>query len=695
MVMFFGLMNSLATFQMMMNTIFWHEVQEGWFSIFMDNSIIYTKWWPGETEEQHQQRHQELVHHIFNILEENDLYVKPEKCVFKQEEIKYLGVIMGKGKTRMDPKKLMVVANYEVPKNTTDVQAFLGFTSYYWYFMPGYSQVAQPLLDLIKKTTPWHWGPNQEKAFVTLKCLMCSVPVLTQLNFNKKFYLQMDASGYGMGAILSQEGDTETLISALAKKTKLILHPIVYYLATFTPTERNYDVYNWELLAIMKALAHWQQYLGWTKMPFMILMNHANLQHWKSLQNLVWHMAQWHIDLQEYNYKIQYISGKENGPPDVLSQQPRVDKGQEDNQGVVVILAEKFKISATSHITPDGKVCIPPLDEVKRGVMHLIHDHPTTEHPGWDKTIWKTQKQYYWPGMKEWIMEYVKGCVVCQQNKILTHQKETPTYQIPTKESTWPFQRVTMDLIMGLLPVKGKDVILTIVDQGCSCMAVFLPCSATITGPRITQLYHDHVYWWFGLPTKVISDWDLRFTSHFSKAFMKWLVVEQNISMAFHPQTDGLSEWKNQWVKQYLRLVSSTAPKDWMYWMVLALAIHNNQRNTMTGLSPNQILLGYEITLNPRDTSPTTTKSAKECHCIMMEWRAQAIMAINQAVKKMGRQEAQYTMGAQVWLEGKNLKLPYQSTKLVLRWYGPFKIIKEVSPVAWGTHCCSPLLWLD
>jgi hypothetical protein len=97
---------------------------------------------PGETEEQHQQQHQELVHQIFDILEKNDLYVKLEKCAFEQEEMEYLGMIISKGQTRMDPKKLMAVANYAVPQNTTDVRTFLGFMGYYWYFIPGYSQVA-------------------------------------------------------------------------------------------------------------------------------------------------------------------------------------------------------------------------------------------------------------------------------------------------------------------------------------------------------------------------------------------------------------------------------------------------------------------------------------------------------------------------------------------------------------------------
>jgi hypothetical protein len=137
--------------------------------------------------------------------------------------------------------------------------------------------------------------------------------------------------------------------------------------------------------------------------------------------------------------------------------------------------------------------------------------------------------------MKEWVVEYVKGCAICQQNKVLTHKKTTPMYWMPTSENIQPFQRVAMNLITGLPMVKGKDAILTIVNQGCSQAAVFLPCNTTITGPGIAQLYHDHVFWWFGLPTKIISDRDPRFTSHFSRVLTTRLGIEQNILMAFHP----------------------------------------------------------------------------------------------------------------------------------------------------------------
>jgi hypothetical protein len=106
-----------------------------------------------------------------------------------------------------------------------------------------------------------------------------------------------------------------------------------------------------------------------------------------------------------------------------------------------------------------------------------------------------------------------------------------------------------MDFIMGLPPVKGKDTLLTVMDQGCSHVAIYLPWSTMIMGPGIAQLYHDHVFRWFGLPTKIISNRDPRFTSHFGRALMARLGIKQNLSMVFHPQMDGLSEWKNQWIK--------------------------------------------------------------------------------------------------------------------------------------------------
>jgi hypothetical protein len=518
----------------------------------MDNIAIYTKPKGGETAEQHLARHRQHTHHVLDILEENDLYLKPEKCEFEKDEIEYLGVRVGRNSLRMDPKKLESVSSWPTPRKPTHVRQFLGFTGYYRYFVPNYSNIARPLLDLTKKTVEWDWGKPQQEAFDKLKTLMCCSSVLTQPDFDKRFYLQTDASAYGVGTVLSQEGKTSP---TLAKRSKPVLHPISYYSATFTPTERNYNIYERELLAVMKSLAHWRPYLGWTKEPFTILTNHANLQYWKSPRDLNRRTARWHADLQEYDYQIQHIPGKMNISADALSQPPEANQGQDDNQGVTII--PPHRIRATKTATKDALT-----QENKRSIMTMVHDHPTAGHPGRDETIHKAKQHVQWEGMNTWIADYVKGCAICQQNKILTHKEKTPLYKITTETDATPFQQVAMDLITGLPMHRGKDTILTIVDHSCSRAAIFLPCATTITGQGIAQLYLEHVYQWFGLPTKVISDRDPRFTSHFGRALTQKLGTQQNLSSAFHPQTDGLSERKNQWVEQYLRLVGFVTGTD-------------------------------------------------------------------------------------------------------------------------------------
>ena len=140
--MFFGLTNSLATFQMMMNTIFQTEVGEGWLLVYMDDITIHTARHPHETKEQHTAQHREYIHQMLDKLKEHNLYLKPKKCQFEKDEIEYLRVIIGKGCLQMSPKKLQGITDWSPPKNPTEVQSFLGFTGYYRYFVPNYSKIA-------------------------------------------------------------------------------------------------------------------------------------------------------------------------------------------------------------------------------------------------------------------------------------------------------------------------------------------------------------------------------------------------------------------------------------------------------------------------------------------------------------------------------------------------------------------------
>ena len=136
--MFFGLTLSPVTFQTMMNAIFAEEIVEGWLIVYMDNILIATK--------DDLQFHKKCIHRMLEKLRKHHLYLKPEKCTFEQQKI--LGVILKNGTVQMDPAKVKGVADWSPPQNVTDVHSFLGFTGFYCYFIPNYSLIAQPLIQL-------------------------------------------------------------------------------------------------------------------------------------------------------------------------------------------------------------------------------------------------------------------------------------------------------------------------------------------------------------------------------------------------------------------------------------------------------------------------------------------------------------------------------------------------------------------
>ena len=274
------------------------------------------------------------------------------------------------------------------------------------------------------------------------------------------------------------------------------------------------------------------------------------------------------------------------------------------------------------------------------------------------------ERVFWWPDLQKWVEAYVKGCAECQQNKPRSHPPRIPPFQIPTLTNTLLFQTISLDLITQLPPSRGYDAILMIIDHGCTRAALFLPCKTTIMGEGVAKLHMDNVYRWFGLPTKVISDRDPRFTSHFAKGLTQILNVQQNISTAFHPQTDGLTERKNQWVEGYLRHLTSAQQDNWADWLAIAMVVHNHFSNATTKVAPIQVLLGYHPCLD-HSGPPTMNERAEERTQRAFEVRETARAAIN----KWAGQAPDFTfkLGNKVWLEAKNLTLPYISAKLAPR----------------------------
>jgi hypothetical protein len=195
--------------------------------------------------------------------------------------------------------------------------------------------------------------------------------------------------------------------------------------------------------------------------------------------------------------------------------------------------------------------------------------------------------------MKRFITQYVKGCPRCQETKSLTTKPKIPTYLITTKPNTQPFETIAWDLIVDLPPSNGYDSILTITDHDCTKAAIFLPCNKNIDSEGIATLYATNIFPHFGILRRIISDRDPRFTSKFSRELCALLSIDQNISTAYHPQTDGQSERSNQWLEQYLRIYGNYQQDNWAQWLPIAQYVHNSWPNMTTRQTPFNLLIGF------------------------------------------------------------------------------------------------------
>ena len=541
----FGLCNAPGTFMHLMQQIF-RDHLDNFVIVFLDDILIYSK-----TEADHE-KHLKIV---LELLRKHKLYGKKSKCEFFKQRVSFLGHVVSSEGVSMEQDKVQAVRDWPIPTSVHDVRAFLGLSGYYRRFVQGFSSIAAPLSELTKHDQVWEWTPKHQQAFQQLKDALSHGPTLILPDEKLPYVVSTDASGFAIGASLCQDqGKGQQPIAYLSKK--------------MLPAEQNYPVHEQELLAIVCALKEWRHYLHGE--PFTVLTDHNSLQHFQTQPSLSRRQVRWSEFLSEFDFTIKYQKGKDNVVADALSR--RQDHKDEQSQSVPVETgAGQLNSLAVSspqvsdlmqdirqayqkdkqckqmlvnsdqprsvHSVRDGliyiqqQIYIPSNQTLKTRLLAEAHDVPVSGHMGVAKTVELLSRTYYWPGMHAEVKQYVTSCLACQSNKPNTQQPMGLLQPLPTPERRW--DQVSMDLITQLPRTQsGHDAIVVFVDK-LSKMVHVVPTTTTVNAPQLAGLFFRSVVRYHGVPSSIVSDRDVRFTSLFWRALWKQLGTRLAMSTVF------------------------------------------------------------------------------------------------------------------------------------------------------------------
>ncbi|KAI2668898.1 Transposon Tf2-9 polyprotein [Labeo rohita] len=254
--------------------------------------------------------HVQHVRRVLQRLLENQLFVKAEKCTFHAQSVSFLWSIISAEGIRMDPAKVRAVSDWPVPGSRKALQQFLGFANFYRRFIRNFGQVAAPLTALTSTKTEFCWSNAAQAAFDNLRFKFTTAPILILPDPNSQFVVEVDASEVGVGAVLSQRSPQDDK-----------LHSCAYFSHCLSPSERNYDIGNKELLAVRLALGEWRHWLEGTAILFLVWTDHKNLEYIRSAKHLNTRQARWALFFGRFNFVLSYRPGSKNGKPNALSRQ--------------------------------------------------------------------------------------------------------------------------------------------------------------------------------------------------------------------------------------------------------------------------------------------------------------------------------------------------------------------------------------
>lgn len=689
----FGLVNAPSVFQRTINKVLL-EAKIKYAIVYMDDVLIPAK----DINEGLQRLEEVLV-----LLKKGGLTLKLSKCHFFLDSIDFLGFEVSSDGIRPGQRKTDAVSRFPKPRNLHELRQFLGLSGYFRRFIANYALTAAPLTDLLKKDVKWSWGENHERAFGKIKSLLVDRPVLALYNYTAETQLHTDASKDGLAGILLQAN------------SEGIFQPVSYFSRKTNAEEQKFHSYDLETLAVIASLNRFRVYL--IGIPFKIFTDCNALRSTLVKRDLIPRIARWWVQLQEYDCTIEYRPGLRMSHVDALSRNPvdtiesdcstrldvlAVEKGEQDWISTVQSADEEIKKIKEILSDPNSEQLLDIHrnyklknnrvyrivgDEIKwlvpKGVRWQIlkMNHDDVGHCGYDKTLQRIRKNYWFNKMRKFVKKYVASCLECLHHKTPGGKREGELH--PIDKPSVPFHTVHADHLGPFIKSKKGNCYLLVLVDGFTKYVNIRPVRDTKTATTLKVL-KDHISY-FGVPTRLVTDRGTSFSSSTFKEFVVQTGIKHIMNAVSTPRANGQVERFNRTILDALS--TSTHGKDDKTWDEqipdIQLGLNTTTHKT-TQKSPSELLFGFNIKCRSEGilsevleetvniTSPEALVDVRQDACDKIKEKQNDDRDRFNSRRKTAKS---YSEGDLVRVE-RQVPSDGQSQKLVVKYQGPYRVLK-------------------